>query len=536
MEREFDAVFVEINETRFCVSSLVLGCLPDSLLSLLFPTGLVPFYPIQSLFAAPFDPLFDPQSPLLNLECIEESKLVIVSSCAGLDPEYFKWLLGQVRSFLHHKLYPPMHNTDNLGRLDSALDLDSDSDSEDEEASLASLVGDSDASSNNASLEVLAIAYPQPTSTQLASFLVEHNDGAPPRTPSRNSFHSQKAEWRKSISTPPLPHRLALDSTTTEGTAANTQQQLPQPQQQLKTQSEDRSKVGALMILKEEFDFFVIPPTAVKRSEQARMENTTESIKEGESFGKRLGRRLSEKLGLFVPSSLQSKRNITQLQQQPQQSPSVYSSSSSVDSHQGDSLWDATTVRQKCAELLKEQHLINSTFTPTPSITSTLEEVPTTATRFQHAHFVDALTRLTNLNEQSHLEWGFRRVLKSKAGSLISVSVLDFKPEVTTKDMSIATADYVNEGEATEAENTLITQVKDESDGLTNVSKGFSVDALLGHLRMGLPLKKVWWESVFVVVKEDGSVQFWQGDDSDGCVLIRLWTRKLWSVESVSVA
>ncbi|KAJ3072208.1 hypothetical protein HDU98_004050 [Podochytrium sp. JEL0797] len=69
---------------------------------------------------------------------------------------------------------------------------------------------------------------------------------------------------------------------------------------------------------------------------------------------------------------------------------------------------------------------------------------------------------------------------------------------------------------------------------------GFGMVEMAQHIESGIPVKKVWWESIRVGVHlEDGSVE-WMGEGCDACddglVVVKVHVRKIWSVESVCVA
>ncbi|KAJ3284982.1 hypothetical protein HDU79_007707 [Rhizoclosmatium sp. JEL0117] len=116
-----DAMFLIVGQERFCLSAVVIACLPSSLMAALFPTGSFFYYDLNDLFAnysndrdandslefehpnpghPRFSPLFDPQSPRLGLESLGEDQFVVSHAVSA---RYFRFLVTRIREVLKNR-------------------------------------------------------------------------------------------------------------------------------------------------------------------------------------------------------------------------------------------------------------------------------------------------------------------------------------------------------------------------------------------------------------------------------------------------
>ncbi|KAI9327081.1 hypothetical protein BDR26DRAFT_924063 [Obelidium mucronatum] len=619
-----DAVFVALGDgSRFCVVSSVLGCLPDSTLGQLFPTGLVPFYSLSSLdldleeeYLEPhhphplhplFDPLFDPQSPLLKLHAVDEYKLVHVT---GLDSAYFSWILHEIRLFLKEKVDAEQCSNDS-SRWPETISSDQ-----------KTLVKRSDVNTLLLLKEEL-LFFVIPSSTcgtpkrraslrqRLSQTFTQHfrkssaslSSSTTSTTVDLNIIRSKCAKlWQarnsinSNLSCTPTKHfdTVSVEVPLFSSKAINSNQEVDRESLLASWGLDVFSASNSSNVV----DGYLTPapsaspsfvgdkPPESARNYSSNIHRDSQSSAKLELFENstseiwnRLGSQDNEKekeiadlRGNNLEPFTQSRHSIlasikgshrSLLQSRRSsllQGPQTNSRSSTVDVGIGmdgkcDSLrWIGKILgedQSSAGDLLSEddrpnaEDFISGTTKPVhPDIefgeiepmleVGKADKSPKTP-KFQVCHFVEALSRITNL--QSNHQWGFRQI--QSTGTLVSSVVLDVtptikgnqeRPDVPRVDTTVSADDK------TEVRgDMLITQVKCE--GLTTGFDGFSVDALEAHVRLGLPLKKIWWEHEYGRVTKEGHVELGGLGSADGNDegVFKLWIHKTWSIETVNI-
>ncbi|KAJ3381898.1 hypothetical protein HDU84_004760 [Entophlyctis sp. JEL0112] len=566
-----DCVFVLFESAArvFCVPAAVIGSLPDSLLHDLFPDGTVICHSVQaspmllpgirdaldelpasrrrSLSAATLSLWLDPCSPLLGINTADDWRLLRVPEDHDLEADYFNWILGEVRATLKTLVV----------RQQKQLALLADSEHESVSAALGS-----------GSIDVFGPSSHVLVKEFLEFFVIpELNSPAPaPQTTLQDSNAStidnaKACGESDSKSTPPkrsadLKMVKSLKALLTGSKSRHTPAQFPGKKLPgLETPTNAANDAKSLQEVRLRCRNFLLAQTAITHDFKPSTPSSPVTTAARKALAKQPSTTFSTKSNSPTLRHVGSKPQVSTLL--APMTENIRPKSVLVETlGRRSGRRPATPVRgiepydvgglEGSLETVGDDEAavaakVNSEMLATRPSRVTLRSVVASvaerhASTFKHDEFVCTLRRVAELRDDD--VWGFRIADGARIDSCALVKATDL-----ISDELDGIDDFSGEHDAMD-QNSTSNSDANEANLMTQVTGShqqgviptlLTVDGAVQQIRMGLPLRRAWWKPAQLQVTDDGKVEYLRKDGAVRGHLIKIWIRREWTVETVTI-